>query len=157
NGSDLGRNLRLNDGAQGGAIGVIRTGFELLVPRPDLAPRADNTAGKGKNDVGQPAYRRCGAFRRSQGCCLIDSADEEIPARDPFDSPEPVFADKFTVHYGNAPVAPAGQLLRRLVGVTEKTQLATDRNLLVFWGVGDAVVAGRRGAGQHALADAPGE
>src|SRR5438093_645582 len=74
-------------------------------------------------------------------------------ARRLLDRGEDVLAHKLAVHHRHAPEAPVAELLAELKRVAEEAQIAADleRPCLVNR---QSVVAGRRRAGQHTLADA---
>src|SRR5207248_2349212 len=79
--------------------------------------------------------------------------DEEVAAGHALDRAEDVLADELAVHHRQTPEAPLAELLAELKRVAEEAQVAAqaDRPRLVDR---QAVVAGRRRAGEDALADA---
>src|SRR4051794_18716935 len=107
--------------AQGGTVGIVGTGSELLVTAAHLAPRADNAAGKRSDYPGDRLGGGNGCCGGARGPPLFLPQDKEFPPRHSLDGAKEVLAQELPIHDGQAPVAPAFKLLAELKGVAKET------------------------------------
>ena len=93
------------------------------------------------------------ASAAASAAAWLVAEDQEVAAGHALDGAEDVLADELAVHDRQPPEAPAFELLAELQAVAEEAQVAADADGLVL-DHRQAVVAGRRRAGEDALADA---
>src|SRR5262249_48124274 len=129
----------------------VAGGSEALVPGADLRAGTRHATRKRHDHTRQSAHRRDRPLGRGEYRRARSAEDQEIAAADGLLLPDRILAEELAVHHGNAPVAPAVNLLRRLLAVDEIPQHASEREGLAAV---DAAVACGAGASEHALPNA---
>ena len=135
------------------AVRVVRTGFQLGISRSDFASRAHDASWKWQGNVlaGSDCCNR--RFSRGQREKSICPTDDEVSACDPGHCSKVIFADEFTVHRRDSPIATVFEFLGALKAIAEVANGSADAYLLFLRAIAYTVVTGRRRTGENALAD----
>ena len=129
----------------------VRAGAELLVLAADLRARPRDPAGKRQDHVRDTPASRDGGLGGGERRRRVGPEQDDVAAGDALDRAEGLLAGELAVHHGDPPVPPAFEPLRDLPAVAEIAKPAADVDRLLA--ERQPVVAGRRRAGHHALAD----
>ena len=117
-----------------------------------MLPLRTTPPGKGRMTPGTARMALDGGLRGAEGGRLVGRQDQEVAAGHRALHAERVLAQELAVHHRHPPVAPAVELLARLVAVAEEAESPADLHRLL--GRREPVEAGRGRAGHDALADA---
>ena len=137
------------------SVGQKASLVEATVPlylEPTLEPERTMPPGNGVMHVRHVGDGVDGGFRRLQQPGAVVAEDEQVAAADRVGGDAGrLLDDELAVHDGHAPEALLAEPLGGLEAVAEEARTLAEADALVGF---DAGVAGRAGAGQHALADA---